>query len=248
MATEVAVIIPAFNEEKNISRVIKRIKKSINAEIIVVDDSSKDRTREVALKSGVKVISHKINKGKGGALKTGFEEVLTKYPEIKYIILIDADSQYDPEDMPKLLEALKRGYDYVTGFRNWKRDVPFRHRFANFLWRNAFNLLFGVRLFDSNCGFIGMNRRALKIISKDSYGGYIIDNMMMANAIKSGLKIKQVPVKVYYKERRDIITGIRFFLGCLVFIVEEGIRFRFGWNFRVYVHLARTKLIFSKGG
>ena len=246
MGKEVAVIIPAYNEEKNISSIIKRIKDSVDAEIIVVDDCSQDKTRKIALKSGARVISHKVNKGKGEALKTGFES-LKRDKDVKYVILIDADSQYDPEDIPKLLDELEAGYDYVTGFRNWKRDVPFRHRFANFLWRNAFNILFGVRLFDSNCGFIGMNRKAMKIISKESYGGYIIDNMMMANAIKNGLKIKQVPVKVHYKEKRDVITGSRFFLGCFVFIIEEGLKYRFGWDFSVYIHLARTRLIFSKG-
>lgn len=248
MVIDVGVIIPAYNEEKNIGEIIRRVKKTLESKIIVVDDYSQDKTGEIARSLGVKVIRHKVNKGKGEALSTGFKEILKNHPDIKYIILIDADSQYDPEDTPKLIRKLKKGGDYVTGFRYWKRDVPFRHRFANFLWRKIFNFLFGVNLFDSNCGFIGMNRKTMKIISQGSYGGYIIDNMMLAKAIKNNLKIKQVPVRVYYSEPRDVVGGARFFLGCFIFILEEGLRYRFGIDLQIYERLERTKLIFSKGG
>lgn len=248
MITEVGVIIPAYNEEKNIEEIIKRLKKSIQAKIIVIDDCSEDRTGEIARKNGAIVIKHEVNKGKGEGLVTGFKEILKNYPDIEYVILIDADSQYDPEDAPKLIKVLKQGNDYTTGFRHWKRDVPFRHRFANFLWRKTFNILFRVNLFDSNCGYIGMNRKAMKIISKGSYGGYIIDNVMLANAVKNKLKIKQVPVKVHYPKLRSGITGTRFFLGNFIYIIEEGFRYRFGVDLQIYVRLMKTGLIFSKEG
>ncbi|NCO97354.1 MAG: hypothetical protein COY38_05180 [Candidatus Aenigmarchaeota archaeon CG_4_10_14_0_8_um_filter_37_24] len=248
MGTDVGVIIPAYNEEKNIEEVIVRLKKSLEARIIVVDDCSKDRTGEIARRNGAIVIRHKANKGKGEALVTGFKEVLKNHPNIEYAILIDADSQYDPEDAPRLVKALKQGNDYVTGFRRWKRDVPVRHRAANFLWRKAFNILFGVDLFDSNCGYIGMNRKAMKIISKGSYGGYIIDNVMLAKAVENKLKIKQVPVKVHYSEKRDVKTGLRFFLGNFIFIIEEGFRYRFGVDLEIYGRLVKTRLVFSKEG
>ncbi len=245
---EVGVIIPAYNEEKNIEGIIKRLKESIEAKIVVVDDCSGDKTGEIAERNGALVIRHKVNKGKGEALVTGFKEILRNHPDIQYVILIDADSQYDPEDAPKLINALKQGNDYVTGVRYWKRDVPFRHRFANFLWRNAFNILFGVSLLDSNCGYIAMNRKAMEVISRGSYGGYIIDNMMLAKAVENELRVKQVPVRVHYKKPRDVIGGSRFFLGCFIFIIEEGLKHRFGWKLNVYSKLVRTRLIFSKGG
>jgi len=248
MTTDIGVIIPAYNEEKNIGETIRRLKKSLEAKIIVVNDCSRDKTKQVAKSFGVKVINHKVNKGKGEALVTGFKEILKKYPDIQYVILIDADSQYDPEDATKLVKVLREGSDYVTGFRDWKRDVPIRHRIGNFVWRKTFNFLFKVNLLDSNCGYIGLNRKAMKIISKGSYGGYIIDNVMLSKAIENNLKIKQVPVKVHYPEKRDIKTGIRFFLGNFIFIVEEGFKYRFGIDLKIYERLVRTRFIFSKGG
>jgi glycosyltransferase involved in cell wall biosynthesis len=248
MQIDVAVIIPAFNEEKEIGNVIKRLKKTLDVKIIVVDDCSQDKTSQIAKKLGVKVIKHEVNQGKGEALITGFKEILGELPEIQYVGIIDADSQYNPEDLPKLVNVLREGYDFVMGARWWKRDVPLRHRFANFLWRQSFNILFGVRLFDTNCGYIAMNKKAMKVISKGSYGGYIIENMMLSRVIEEGLKIKQVPVKVHYPEKRGGVTGLRFFLGNFIFILEEGLGYRFGVDMKIYEKLVNTKLIFSKGG
>ncbi|MBD3155882.1 MAG: glycosyltransferase [Candidatus Aenigmarchaeota archaeon] len=246
--TDVAVIVPAYNEEKSIEEVIKRLKGSIKAKIIVIDDASTYKTSKIAKKNGASVIRHKKNKGKGEALVTGFKEILTNYPKIEYVIIIDADSQYDPEDSPKIVKTLREGNDYVVGARYWKRDVPFRHRFANFLWRKAFNYLFKTNLLDSNCGYIGMNKKAMKIISKGSYGGYIIENVMLSKAVENNLKIKQVPVKVHYPEKRGGITGARFFLGNFIFIIEEGFKYKFGIELKIYQKIVNTRFIFSKGG
>ena len=239
-------MIPAYNEERSIGKVILQVKKE-RILPIVVDDGSTDRTYEIARKSGAVVIRHKVNKGKGEALKTGFKHIIKNCRDVKYVVVIDADMQYDPRDAPKLVKALKEGYDYVTGYRNWKRDVPFRHRFANLIWRVTFNLLFGTNMKDTNCGYIGLNRRTMKMMSKRSYGGYIIENVMLAHVVEKGLKVKQVPVKVSYPHRRDVVKGSRFFLGCLIFIVEEGLRFRFGIDLKLYEKIKRTRIIFTKG-
>jgi len=111
------------------------------------------------------------------------------------------------------------------GYRNWSK-VPFRHKLGNFVWRTFFNILFGTNLKDTNCGFMGLSRNALKKMS-GAYGGYIIENMMLVEAIRNKLKIKQVPVTVKYKFKRSIKSGIRIVLGCLFFIVKEGIKYRF---------------------
>jgi len=248
MKKDVAIIIPAYNEEKNIENTIRKLKKTIDTVIIVVDDCSKDQTNKIAKSLRVKVIKHETNKGKGEALKTGFNEILNKHPEIQYVAILDADSQYNPEDVPKLIKKLKEGNDYVIGFRNWKEDVPFRHTIANFLWRKSFNALFGTRLLDSNCGYIAMNRKTMKIMSEDSYGGYIIENIMLAKVVENKLKVKQVPVKVHYPKIRNIKTGVRFFLGNFIFIIEEGFRYRFGIDLKIYERLLRTRFIFTKGG
>ncbi len=222
-------LIPAYNEEKTIQKVISRLK-SINLDSIVIDDGSTDRTSKLAKKSGALVIRHNKNKGKGEALKTGFEYVLNNLSEVECLVIVDADLQYSPEESNRLLKLLeKKEADFVMGFRNW-RTVPFRNRLGNLVWRITFNLFFGTNLKDTNCGFVALSRKAMKKIER-AYGGYIIENMMLIDALRNKLRIKQVPVSVKYKKRysrRSIIRGIKIVIGCFIFIVKEGIKYRLG--------------------
>lgn len=217
-------LVPAFNEEKTIQEVISRLKK-VDLKSVVIDDGSLDKTAQIAKKSGAIVVSHSKNKGKGEALKTGFEYILKNYPTINNIVIVDSDLQYFPEESIKLLKPLKGGnVGFVMGFRNW-RTVPFRHRIGNFVWRTFFNLFFETKLKDTNCGFMALSKKAVKKMER-AYGGYIIENMMLIDAIKNGLKITQVPVTVQYKLKRTIPSGIRVVLGCLLFIIKEGFKYR----------------------
>jgi len=221
---ESVALIPAFNEEETIEEVISRLKK-IGLKSIVINDGSTDKTNELAKKSDAIVIKHIINMGKGEALKTGFNYVLNNMPGVKYVVVIDADMQYLPEEAVRILKPLQdRKASFVMGCRNWS-IVPLRHNFGNFVWRGIFNLLFKTNFKDTNCGFIGLSRKALEKIQK-IHGGYIIENMMLVEALKHKLRIKQIPVSVNYKYRRDIFSGLRMGLGVLVFIIEEGIKYR----------------------
>jgi glycosyltransferase involved in cell wall biosynthesis len=215
-------IVPAYNEEKNIYDVVKRLRK-MRFRVIVVDDGSKDRTYELAKKAGAIVLRHKINKGKGEALRTAFEYVRKR--KIKSFVIIDADLQYLPEEARKLLEPIKRREaDFVMGYRNW-RKVPFRHKLGNFLWRKLFNMLYGTNLKDTNCGYMAFGEKAIKEI-ENIHGGYIIENSILSDAVKKGLKIKQVPVKVFYHKKSGVKRGIRVVLGVLIFILKEGLKYK----------------------
>ncbi len=216
-------LVPAFNEEKTIQEVISRLK-DVNLNSIVIDDGSVDKTSEIAKKNGAIVIRNDKNKGKGEALKIGFRYVLENLPDVENIVLVDSDLQYDPKESIKILNSLEEA-DFVMGYRNWSK-VPFRHKLGNFVWRKIFNILFSTNLKDTNCGFMGLSRNVLKKMS-GAYGGYIIENMMLIEAIKNNFIIKQTPVTVEYKTKRHIASGIRVVLGCLIFIVKEGIKYKF---------------------
>jgi len=220
-------LVPAYNEEKTIQEVISELK-NINLDCIVVDDGSTDRTSEIAQKSNAIIIRHDKNKGKGEALKTGFEYILKNLPDVESLVIVDSDLQYSAKESIKLLKPLEeKEADFVMGYRNW-RTVPFKNRLGNFVWRTTFNLLFKTKLKDTNCGFMALSRTAIEKM-KRAYGGYIIENMMLIDALKNNLRIKQVPVSVKYKiehSRRNIISGIRIVLGCLIFISMEGIKYR----------------------
>lgn len=223
-----AVLVPAYNEEKNIREVVNRLKKISDLKIIVIDDGSNDRTSEVAKKMKVDLIRHETNKGKAEAIKTGFDYILKKYPHTKFVGLIDADMQYIPEEITRIFYPLEKGEaDIVTGYRNWEK-VPFRHRLGNFVWRTAFNILFGTRFKDTNIGYIALNTKAMKIIKNKIYGGYILENSIFIQALKNKLIVKQIPVTVLYKRKSQVKRGIRVVVCVLFFIFREGIKYRFG--------------------
>jgi len=218
-------LVPAFNEENNIKEVIRRLRK-VGLRSIVVDDCSSDRTAEVAKKSGAIVLRHNRNRGKGEAIKTGINFLLKKYPNVDHIVIVDADMQYLPDQAINLLNPLKEGKaDFVMGKRDWSK-VPLRHNLGNFVWRFTFNILFGQRLEDTNCGFVALSKKTMKKIKNSIHGGYILEDEMLLALLKNNLRIKQVPVTVLYKEKAGIVRGVRMVLGVLIFIFVEGVKYR----------------------
>jgi len=220
-------LVPAYNEENTIREVISRLKR-VNLKAVVIDDHSSDKTADLAKRAGAIVIRHEKNKGKGEAIKTGINFLLKRYPQIKYVVIVDADMQYKPDEAISLLRSLKEEkVDFVMGKRDWSK-VPFRHMLANLVWRIAFNILFLQRLEDTNCGFVAFSRKAMEKLRNNIHGGYILENEMLATAVRSKLKIKQVPVEISYTEKSGIRRGARMLLGILVFILVEGVKYRLG--------------------
>lgn len=222
------VLVPSYNEEDHIRELITRLKKIPKLKAIVVDDGSTDSTVDIVKRMGVTLIKHNKNKGKAEAIKTGFNYILKNHPQADYVVLLDADMQYYPEDATKLIKPLENGEaDFVTGYRDWSA-VPFRHGLGNFVWKTAFNLLFGTNFKDTNCGYMALNRRTMEVMSRILHGGYILENAMFVEAVKSKLRIKQVPVRVVYNEKRGVVIGSRVVLGLLLFILKEGFKYRLG--------------------
>lgn len=223
---KVGILLPAFNEEENIQAVIREAKKYLpKSKIVVVDDGSTDNTYKMAKKTGVTVVRHEKNRGKGEALKTGFRYFLKTSEDV--VIVTDTDRQYQIKDATKLLKPIEHGEaDFVTGYRDWS-IVPLRHMLGNLVWRTFFNLLFGTHFRDTNCGFVALTKKAMKKI-RHTGGGYIIENAIFIDALRNNLRIKQVPVDVIYKEKSGVVRGGKMVLGVLVFIFREGLKYRFG--------------------
>jgi len=215
-------VIPAYNEEKTIEEVVTRCKK-INIFPIVIDDGSTDDTYKIAngLTKTLRTYCYKHEiKGKGEALKVGFKYIDVLYfmpDDVKFIVVIDGDLQYDPFEIPKLIEALKTA-DYVIGQRDWSQ-VPFRHRLGNYLWVKTFNLLFGTNLKDTNCGFIAMRAEVMRRLNVSS--GYIVDNDMLMQALEMGFVVKNTPISVKYNDKRNLFSGTRMVMGIFIFIIRR---------------------------
>jgi glycosyltransferase involved in cell wall biosynthesis len=150
------VVIPAYNEAPRIGGVIRGVKKFIK-NIIVVDDGSKDRTSEVARGVGVRVLRHRINLGKGAAMKTGVELALELGAD--RIILLDADGQHDPKHIPEFIEQLDKGFDIVFGSRNLSFGVPLVRYLGNKFGSIFISLVFKIYRSDMLCGYMAFTKK-----------------------------------------------------------------------------------------
>jgi glycosyltransferase involved in cell wall biosynthesis len=154
---KLSVIIPVFNEVESIQEIVKRVKNtSLAWEIILVDEGSKDGTRdllkEIDGKENVRVILHEKNQGKGAAVRTGFDAARGDV-----LLIQDADLEYDPRDYPTLLKPLDEGLaDVVYGSRflgGPRRVVMFWHMVANYMLTFMTNILYNTILSDMETGY-----------------------------------------------------------------------------------------------
>jgi UDP-N-acetylglucosamine---dolichyl-phosphate N-acetylglucosaminyltransferase len=195
---KLAVIIPAYNEEKYISYVIQGAKKHTD-NIIVIDDGSKDNTFKIAQENGAKVYRHLVNRGLGGALGTGIKAALLSGADI--IITLDADGQHSPNEIPKIIEPIiKNEADMVIGSRFLTRQkMPFFRRWGNYFFNLITFFLFGLWSSDSQSGFRAFNRKAVQSLEVQTNGMEISSEILKEIKINN-FKIKEVPIKSIYTD------------------------------------------------
>jgi glycosyltransferase involved in cell wall biosynthesis len=152
MERELSVVIPAFNEETAVARVVAEVREvceaaSVRCEVLVVDDGSSDATAVSAKRAGARVIKHRTNRGYGAALKTGISSAT-----FDVVAIIDADGTYPPRYLPGLLQALDRA-DMVVGSRTGENvNIPLLRLPAKWVLRQMANYVAGTRIPDLNSG------------------------------------------------------------------------------------------------
>ncbi len=192
------VMIPAYNEEKTIGTVIKGIPHDFadQIEVLVINDGSDDNTLKVAKKSGAnKVVSHKRNKGLGHAFKTGINNALKMGADV--IINIDADGQFDPKNIPKLVKPIvDKEADMVTCTRFTEKTpkMPKIKQFGNKRFTNLVNRLTGEQFTDTQCGFRAYSREAALRLTL--FGGHTYTQEVFLDLVYKGMQIKEIPCKV----------------------------------------------------
>lgn len=195
---DVVVLIPAFNEELTISMVVM-LSRRYSDHVIVIDDGSSDRTRELATEAGAEVLSHSVNKGKAAALMTGFARAREIGPKVT--VMIDADGQMDPELIPTVAApVLQEVADLVIGSRYIDRDVtdtPKHRRVGQSLLNKATSLGASVDVTDSQSGYRALSPKALSNTNFNS-DRFSIESEMISYFSEIGLQITEVPVTVRY--------------------------------------------------
>jgi glycosyltransferase involved in cell wall biosynthesis len=224
----VSVVIPAYNERETIVEVIRRVQAvGIHQEIIVVDDFSMDGTRQLLLElerreKDIQVLLHGYNKGKGAALRTGFEQASG------HVVLIqDADLEYDPNDLPGLLEPIERGdADVVYGSRflaNAQQDPSRLHRLGNWMLTAASNFTTGQRLTDMETCYKIFRREVLDHIEIEQ-NRFGFEPEITAKVSRLGYKILELPISYScrgYEEGKKI--GMRDAVNAFWCIAKYGV-------------------------
>ncbi len=155
---QVAIVIPAYNEEKTIYEVVQRARPY--GRVIVVDDGSRDQTFREAVKAGAVCLKQPLNLGKGAALKTGVEFALEKY-QPGFIVFLDADLQHPPEEIPKLLAYFQDpDVMLVHAYRAFNKNMPLDMRIGNIFFTTLSRILFGRYLPDVLSGFKAIRAEA----------------------------------------------------------------------------------------
>ncbi len=200
----VSVVIPAYNEEKTIEKILFRTHKTMETlgmpyEIILVDDGSSDGTRLLAERQKATILANGTNTGKGYALRRGFRNAVGNM-----IITMDADGSHKPEEIPILLKPLLNGADIVAGSRflgNREKDSVKRlHIIGNHFFNFLIFLLTRKRITDSQTGFRAFKKKIIQEIEITSKG-YEIETELTVKTLKNGYLTQEKPITC--EKRKD---------------------------------------------
>ena len=200
---KIYIVIPAYNEASRIGAVLAELKK-VKLPVIVVDDGSRDYTYEEAKKSGFIVLKHRINLGKGAALKTGCDGAF--YLGADGVIIMDSDGQHSIDDLHYFIDALnEKKYDMILGSRNFGLGVPLVRYLGNKFASVLVSVLFGIYVSDLLCGYRAFTKKAYKKIDWQS-NGYGVETEMIVKTGKYKISRCEVPVETIYYDKFKGVT------------------------------------------
>ncbi len=208
--TNFAIIIPAFNEEGRIGATIAGIRKSTDADIIVVSDGSADNTVNEARTAGALVIELPFNLGYGAALQTGFKYALKK--KYEFAVQMDADGQHDPLSIEVLIQPiLKSEVDIVIGSRFLSEEsyrAPFVRRMGMYFFGFITSVLTGRKITDPTSGFQALNRKVMGFYASRAYPVDYPDADVLIMLHRKGFRFKEVPVVMHNAAKPSMHGGI----------------------------------------
>ena len=197
---EIAILIPAYNAAHSLRGVIEGIKGS-GLSVLVVDDGSTDTTAEIAKDTGVHILRHRTNRGKGTALRTGFRFLLQK--GYQGILTIDADGQHDPAYIPHFIRAYYEGRgDIIIGSRAGEfKAMSWLRKFWNRLGVKAVSKLIGTPLTDTQSGYRLIKANVLRGLPLRA-SGYEGELELLIKACKRGHSVVDIPIATRYADGR----------------------------------------------
>ncbi len=203
---KILIVIPAYNEQGKIGRVVKKIPPELGAHILVIDDHSRDETSDEARSGGAMVLRHTQNTGVGGAIRSGIDYARQNHYD--YLAVVSGDDQHDPNDLPGLFQPLlQQGSDFVQGSRRLgglnAPNIGWFRRIFTWVYAFIFRLLTGFPCSDATNG-----GRAFRVdiferypsinLWQDWLNTYELEPYLFYKVVKLKLKVTEAPMKVIY--------------------------------------------------
>ncbi len=212
-AIQVSVVIPAYNEEEAIGRVVREVLEQVGnlREVIVVDDGSTDRTAEMAEQAGAQVIRSPYNKGNGAAVKAGIRRATGEV-----VVMMDGDGQHKAEDIARLLEPMREGHDMVVGARNFGSQAGLHRGLANWLYNTLAGYVAGHKIPDLTSGFRAIRRDVARKFLYLLPNTFSYPSTITLALFRSGYSVAYIPIeaarRVGQSKIRYLRDGSRFLL------------------------------------
>lgn len=223
MKYETSIILPAKNEAESLKHVLPSLRSGFpDAQIIVVNDGSTDNTAEVCAQNGVTVITHAYSMGNGAAIKTG-----TRNAEGDILVFMDADGQHSPEDIGKLVNMIRDGYDMAVGARQLDSHASLTRRIGNTVYNRLASWMTGYPILDLTSGFRAARARHFNKFLYLLPNKFSYPTTSTMAFFRSGLPVGYVPIRARSRTSeskshiRLLHDGLRF----LVIIVKIGALF-----------------------
>jgi glycosyltransferase involved in cell wall biosynthesis len=210
VGARIIIGMPAFNEAKYIGSLVLQVKR-YGGEVVVVDDGSTDATASIARLAGAAVIRHEHNRGYGSTIQTLLNEA--KQWDADILVILDADSQHNPDEIPRLIEGIKGGADIVIGSREMQPNkIAGYRRLGQKLLSRLTGLASQRKLTDTESGFRAYSRKAINSLELKETGMAVSSEIITAAASR-GLKIAEVPISVAYTGDGSTLHPVKHGLG-----------------------------------
>ena len=216
---KIAVVIPAHNEEKTIGPLVEAVR-ALGHDCIVIDDGSQDKTDAVALQAHAQVLKTVAKRGKGNALKVGFDHVLRSGFEA--LMTMDGDGQHSPSDIPAFVGCYQNtNADIVTGNRMHNpKGMPLVRLLTNCLMSHLISLFCRQHIPDTQCGFRLIKTKVLQVIKLES-SDFEIETEVLIKASKKGFKIASVDIQTIYSNEVSKIQPVRDTVRFIAYLWRE---------------------------
>lgn len=193
------VLIPAYEPDEELVKLVPRLKEAGFA-VLVVDDGSGEGYRPIfdAVREEATVVTHERNRGKGAALKTGMRHIREHMPDCEYFVTCDADGQHRVEDVARVRDKLHAGHGFVLSVRIPKKGTPLRSKVGNSMSRVTYTLLANRYLSDNQSGLRGFARSHIDWLVEVEKNNYDYEMNMLYYAAKKGIRITTVPIETIY--------------------------------------------------